>query len=100
MVTLKILKLKSFENFLLYGICLLCNSLYMQVVAGLNCIIFWYFIRHAETYNYKNHYDNYCTVLLKCNVTLACQYFPRISILDAFLLTSTRTKSTRVKADI
>ena len=39
-------------------------------------------------------------VPLKCNVALARMYFPRISILDTLLSTSTRTNSTRVERGV
>ena len=37
---------------------------------------------------------------LKCDVTLTCQYFPQISLLDAFLPTSTHINYMRVKVDV
>ena len=40
------------------------------------------------------------TVPLKCNVALARQYFPQVSILDPLLSTSTHTNSTRVKRGV
>ena len=43
---------------------------------------------------------NTSTVPLKCNVTLARMYFPRISILDTLLSTSTRTNSMRVEQGV
>ena len=44
--------------------------------------------------------QSYGMVPLECNVALARMYFPRISILDTLLLTSTRTNSTRVKRGV
>ena len=38
-------------------------------------------------------------VLLKCNIALAFQYFSRILILDALLLTSTCINSMKVEAE-
>ena len=44
--------------------------------------------------------QSYGMVPLECNVALARMYFPRISILDTLLLTSTHTNSTRVKRGV
>ena len=48
---------------------------------------------------YSRYYEE-CTVPLKCNVALACLYFPRILILDTLLSTNTRTNSTRVERGV
>ena len=45
----------------------------------------------------KPHGNSKSTVPLKCNVALTRMYFPRSSILDTLLSTSTRTNSTRVE---
>ena len=53
---------------------------------------------HVKVYLYRQIYAY--MVLLKCNVALTHMYFPRISILDTLLSTSTRTNSTRVERGV
>ena len=55
---------------------------------------------HVFAITFQNIIKGVSTVLLKCNVALARMYFPRISILDALLSTSTRTNSTRVEQGV
>ena len=84
---------------------LVCVVLVAEVTGGLFLLMYRDLLIHL----YNNNFVVKCleclekmgpTVPLKCNVALARMYFPRISILNTLLSTSTRTNSTRVERGV